>query len=224
MKKTEMLSSSLDCYLLAIYLKQQLKDKISYFGSINQETISGKYFSPYKKRYNTNFFFDNGLPFCFKYQQDDFLRIQIGSSIPTETSMGEKLAALSTFYEVLEKIFDEPTVFYILENKTEETISLQWSFKNKEEDIMDLQSNTYFDDQMTKLIVFNQDVKDYHYQLVKKAKENISRRIGLPHEMSSLISENFADYVKYKDNKVFQSSNVKEDSFQKRKISKKLSY
>ena len=221
MKKTEMFSSAEDCYLLAIYLKQALKDRISYFGSIDQEVISGKYFSPYKRRYNTNFFLDNGLPFCYKYLQDGFLRIQIGSGIPTKTSMGEKLAALSSFYEVLEKIFGVPTAFYTLEDDDEETISLQWSFQNKEEDIAKMKDNDYFDDaKIDQLIIFNQDEKSPHYKLSQKTKEDISKKIGLPWEMSTLVDENVVDYTRYKNNSEFSSqSNIV--PFQKRKKNSK---
>lgn len=135
--------SNADDYLeLASHLKKKMGSKIDFYGSIDQEVISGSYFSELEsKSYHP---YGGGLSFYCKFCKEAFLRIGIGSFCSHNNSVGEKLVALSNFYEVLSEQYGEPTVFYTTKDDDEATLSLQWSFVNKEEDIQKFMSGGYF--------------------------------------------------------------------------------
>lgn len=200
----EIYSKDEDCYKLAIELKKKLKDKIEFMGSPYQGFISGKYFSHYRKPHNeTQYLFEKGLPFYYKFCEEGFLRIQVGSFYPYKNSMGEKLAALSDFYEVLSEVYGEPTVFYTIKDDEEGCISLHWSFVNKEEDIEMFKNGTFFDDGETdELIVIGEEKPSNNsYRLSNTTKRFISKEVGLPFELIGLVDENIEDFVKYKTGK-----------------------
>ena len=200
----EIYSKGEDCYKLAIELKKKLKDKIEFCGSAYQECVSGKYFSHYRKPSNgTQYLFEKGLPFYYKFCNEGFLRIEVGSFYPYKNSMGEKLAALSDFYEVLSEMYGEPTVFYTIQDDVEGCVSLHWSFVNKEEDIEKFKNGTFFDDGETdELIIIGEEKNSNNsYRLSDTTKRFISKEVGLPFELIHLVDENIEDFVKYKTGK-----------------------
>lgn len=193
---SEMYSNRKDCLELARYLEQKMEGKISFYGSIS-EIIAGKYYSYCNSLAKL---LGKGLPFYVKFCKNGFLRISIGSIIPYFKPMGEKLAALSSFYEVLSELYGEPTVFYTLKNDEEETLTLHWSFVNKEEDIQNFKNGSYFDDGETdKLIVIgdSENQKD-NYQFSDTTMRFVAKKIGIPFELLGLVDENIEDFVKYK--------------------------
>ena len=200
----EIYSKDEDCYKLAIELKKKLKDKIAFMGSPYQGCVSGKYFSHYRKPSNgTQYLFEKGLPFYYKFCEEGFLRIQVGTFYPYKNSMGEKLAALSDFYELLSEMYGEPTVFYTIKDDEEGCVSLHWSFVNKEEDIEKFKNGTFFDDGETdELIVIGEEKPSNNsYRLSDTTKRFISKKVGLPFELIHLVDENIEDFVKYKTGK-----------------------
>ena len=154
---SEIFSNADDCCKLARKFKKQLGDKIDFYGSINTPLPSGKYLSLYRRSNGEYFSYNcNCLPFYFKFAENGFLRIGVGSH-SKDNSLGEKLAALSDFYEVLCEEYGEPTVFCTTKEDDEGLLTLQWSFINKEEEIAKFQNGTYFDDaEIDTLIVFGQ--------------------------------------------------------------------
>lgn len=193
---SEMYSNRNDCLKLARYLNQKLGGKIDFSGYIF-EVISGKYY------YNSDSvakLLEDGLPFYAKFCEEGFLRIGIGSSNPHTNSMGEKLAALSTFYEVLSEQYGEPTVFYTLKNDDEEMLSLHWSFVNKEE-VQEFKNGSYFDDgEIDKLIVIGESAtQPDKYSFSDTTMKFMAKRIGLPFELIGLVDENIDDFIKYKN-------------------------
>lgn len=200
----EIYSNSEDCYELAIELKKKLKNKIEFCGSAYQACVSGKYFSHYRNPHNeTQYLFEKGLPFYYKFCNEGFLRIQVGSFYPHKNSMGEKLAALSVFYEVLSEMYGEPTVFYTMQGDEEGCVSLEWSFVNKEEDIEKFKNGTFFDDgKIDELIIIGEEIiSNSSYRLSDTTKRFISKKVGLPFELIGLVDENIEDFVKYKTGK-----------------------
>lgn len=201
---TEIYSNADDCLELARHLKKKMNNKIDFYGSIYQEVISGRYFSHYRDPHSElDYLFEEGLPFYYKFCKEGFLRIGIGSFYPHNNSMGEKLAALSSFYEVLSEQYGDPTVFYTTKDDDEKTLSLQWSFANKEEDIQSLRNGSYFDDaEIEELIVFGEPRTQMNgYQLSDTTRKLIAKQIGVPFELISLVDENIEDFVKYKTGK-----------------------
>lgn len=201
---SEIYSNADDCLELARHLKKKMGNKIDFYGSIRQEVISGKYFSHYRDPHSElDYLFEEGLPFYYKFCKEGFLRIQIGSFYPHNNSVGEKLAALSNFYEVLSEQYGEPTVFYTTKDDEEGTLSLHWSFVNKEEDIQKFRNGSYFDDaEVDELIVIGEPrIQTSSYQLRDTTRKLIAKQIGVPFELISLVDENIEDFVKYKTGK-----------------------
>lgn len=195
---SEIYSNAVDCLELARYLKKKMGSKIDFYGSIRQEVISGSYFSDFEKEHYYSY--GEGLSFYYKFRKEGFLRIGIGSFYSRNNSMGEKLAALSRFYEVLSEQYGEPTVFYTTKNDDEGTLSLQWSFVNKEEDIQKFKNGSYFDDaEIDELIVIGEPRTQMNiYQLSDTTRNLIAKNIGVPFELLSLVDENIDDFIKYK--------------------------
>lgn len=199
---SELYSKAEDCNLLANKLKKKLGDKIDFYGSTYIEIPSGKYLSSY--RINNGEYMFNGqcLPFYFKFSENEFLRIGIGSN-HRGSSLGEKMAALSDFYSILSEEYGEPTVFYTTKNDDEEVLSLQWAFINKESEIEKFKSGTYFDDaELNTLIIFGEKKDNIErHSLSDKTKEMISRQVGLPFELLYLADEDIENFVKHKNGK-----------------------
>lgn len=192
---SEIYSKADDCLELARYLKNKMGSKIDFYGSIHQEVISGSYFSDFESKYYHPY--GDGLSFYYKFCKEGFLRIGIGSFCSRNNSVGEKLAALSNFYEVLSEEYGEPTVFYTTKDDDERTLSLQWSFVNKEEDIQN-----FNDAEIDELIVFGKPRTQMNgYQLSDSTRKLIAKQIGVPFELISLVDENIEDFVKYKTGK-----------------------
>lgn len=211
MKKTY--SNVDDCVDLAKYLKKKMGKKIEFCGSLHQRIVCGKYFSHYRDPHSdSENLFEDELPFYFKFCNNDFLRITIGSYYPFNNSIGEKLAALSSFYEVLNEKFGEPIVFYTLKDDEEKALTLQWSFVNKEEEIQNFRNGSYFDDdEVDELIIMGKQApQTENYQLIEETKKEVARKIELPFELTHLIDE---DFVKYKTGKEIELQKVYQDEY-----------
>ncbi len=198
---SEIYSDADDCLDLARYLKTQMGRKISFYGSTYQEVISGSYFSDFESK--CCHVYGEGLAFYYKFCKEGFLRIGIGSFPLHNNSVGEKLAALSSFYEALSEQYGEPTFFYTIKDDDEGTLSLQWSFANKEEDIQNLRSGNYFDDgEIDELIVIDEPRTQMNsYELNDTTKKFNANKIGIPCGLIDLVNENIDDFVKYKTGK-----------------------
>lgn len=127
----DMVSKTKDCYLLAKKLKQKLRNKIDFYGSTNTPLPSGKYLSTYRRKNGEYMFNGHYLSFYFKFSKNEFLRISVGSNY-AGSEFGEKMAALSDFYEVLSEEYGKPTLFYTTKDDNEKLLTLHWSFINKE--------------------------------------------------------------------------------------------
>lgn len=189
-----------DCLILTKYINKTMGKKIKFCKNKNQRVVCGKQFLHYKKmKDDLEYLTADELPFYFMFCKNEFLRFEIGSYPPFENSFGEKLASLSSFYEVLNKLFGEPTAFYTLKDE-ERTLVLHWVFVNKEEEIQNFRNGSYFDDnELDELIIIgDQAPQTENYQLIEKTKKEVARKIGLPFELIHLIDE---DFVKYKTGK-----------------------
>lgn len=200
----EIYSNANDCKQLAKYLKKKMGNRIEFDGV--HEVWCGKYFHYHREPHSDlDFTFDDGLPFYYKFCKGAFLRIGVGSSYKHKTSVGEKLAALSNFYEVLREQYGEPTVFYTLKDDDEGMLSLQWSFINKKEDIKEFRNGSYFDDaKINELIVIGEEKNPTNNpQTEKIILENkiLGMLMGLPSELVHLSGEDMRDFVKYKTGK-----------------------
>lgn len=219
----ELFSKAQDCKELAKKLFKRLKDKVEIYGSIQQEVITGKYKCfPYHMYDNFTDYDNDIVSFYYKYCKDGFLRIGVSNNIHKK-SMGHKLAVLSDFYKTLSKEFGEPTLFYTVKDDDEETINLQWSFKNKDEDIREFKNDTMFDDaNIDELIIFgDQSTQINGYDLSDTTERFISKRIGLPFEMMHLLDSNMEDFIKYKHGlEIDYSMDSKIDGLALRKIKK----
>ena len=221
---SELFSKAEDCNLLATKLKKKLGDKIDFYGSTYNGIISGYYLSSYRR--NTGEYMFNGyvLPFYFKFSENEFLRIGVGSNY-YGSSLGEKMAALSDFYSILSEEYGEPTVFYTTKDDDQELLTLQWAFINKEEEIEKFQSGTYFDDaEIDTLIVLGKKRENVDgYSLSDKTREIISRQVGLPFELIYLVDEDIENFVKHKNGKVITiSAGAKVDGYPVTSFERKL--
>jgi hypothetical protein len=199
---SELFSKAEDCNLLASKLKKKLGDKIDFYGTTYIEIPSGNYLSLYRRNNGEHMFNGQCLLFNFKFSENEFLRISVGSN-HSGSSLGEKLAALSDFYSILSEDYGEPTVFYTTKDDDEGLLTLQWSFINKEEEIAKFQNGTYFDDALIDtLIVLDKKRENVEgYSLSDKTRKIISRQVGLPFELIYLADEDIENFVKHKNGK-----------------------
>lgn len=221
---SELFSKAEDCSLLASRLKKKLGDKIDFYGSTYIEIPSDKYLSSYRKNNGEYMFNGQWLPFYFKFSENEFLRISVGSN-HCGSSLGEKMAALSDFYSILSEEYGEPMVFYTTKNDDEGLLTLQWAFINKEEEIEKFQSGTYFDDaEIDTLIVLGKKRENVDgYSLSDKTREIISRQVGLPFELIYLVDEDIENFVKHKNGKeVTIPTGAKVDGYPVTSYEKKL--
>ena len=207
---SEMYSKAEDCYELSKKLKEKFGNRIDFYGFLYSPTPNGYYLTSYRKNngeYNS-VHNKNSLLFYLKYMKDVFLRIQIGSHSYGDNTFGEKLAALSDFYLILSEEYGEPTVFYTTKDDDEETLNLQWSFVNKEEDIKKFKSGNYFDDdEIDTLIVFGENREDVEkIGLSDKTISIIARQFGLPFELLHMADNDIEEYMKHKNNEEITNS------------------
>ena len=219
------LSFTKDFYLLNDYEFAVLsRDKIDFYGSTYIEIPSDKYLSSYRKNNGEYMFNGQWLPFYFKFSENEFLRISVGSN-HCGSSLGEKMAALSDFYSILSEEYGEPTVFYTTKDDDEGLLTLQWAFINKEEEIEKFQSGTYFDDaEIDTLIVLGKKRENVDgYSLSDKTRKIISRQVGLPFELIYLVDEDIENFVKHKNGKeVTIPTGAKVDGYPVTSYEKKL--
>lgn len=202
----ELFSKADDCHKLAFIINNELKEKISFVGSTYQEVVTGTHSSFKVTDYKDfrNYEMDK-LNFDYKFCENGFLRISISKRI-YESTLGHKLAALSDFYIAIKKHFGEPTLLYTIKDDDEETITMQWSFSQKEEDIRDFQNDTAFDDaSIEHLVLFSENKSE--------EEKRIQDEIGLPIELSSLVTTNLNEYIYYKNGRILNS--FEEQSFPK---------
>ena len=191
-------SKFVNCYELEHFLKDKLGKKINIYG-VDNTNLFGEYFSQYR---TYSEMFQPGLPFYIRYCLDGYIdgafRISVGN-VTKNSTVGEKLAALSDFYLALVKTYGNPTAFYTTKEDVEKLFTLQWSFANKEEVITKFKNNTYFDDaNIDKLIIIDEKTDDViNHNLKDETKQIISEQIGLPFELLPLINENLEDYLMY---------------------------
>ena len=188
--------------MLAKKLKQKLKNKIDFYGSTNTPLPSGKYLPTYRRKNGEYMFNGHCLSFYFKFSKNEFLRISVGSNY-AGSEFGEKMAALSDFYEVLSEEYGKPILFYTTKDDAERLLTLHWSFINKENEIKKFKNGNYFDDaEIDTLIIFDESKdKIEEYSLSDTTKEIISRRVGLPFELLDLVDEDLENFVKHKKGK-----------------------
>lgn len=190
-------SKAINCHLFTKKLTKNLKGNIDFLSSTYIETPYARYISPYYVNESDNKV--NELPVHLELSQDGFLRISICSSYQ-ETEFGEKLAALSDFYEALKKEYGEPTLYYTIKNDEENSLNLQWSFIDKGQDITEFRNNSYFADaDIDKLIIIEKPIETI--------KERLARRLGLPFDLLRLIDLDRDNYFKHK--KSFQMTTNK---------------
>ena len=188
----ELYSNSNDCYELAKILYRSLGNKIEFYGSFLANPLpNGKYY--------TNGHSDP-VKFYYKYCKDGFLRVQIGNYYRSDNTLGQKLAALSDFYEVLYKEFGNPLVFYTTLDDDEGLLSMHWSFIDKENELKKFKEGTYFDDaKIDQLIVFNEaKAMIGNHLLDDRTKDIISRKLGLPFELIELVDKDIENYYLHK--------------------------
>lgn len=215
---SEMFSNIDDCYLLAKKLIKDLGDKIDFYGSIRTDTLSGGYLSSYRK--NNREYMVNGycIPFYFKFANQKFLRISIGSNYLKESSLGERVAALSEFYKILHEEYGEPNVFYTTKNGEEELLNLQWTFINNKEELEKFKID---DSGIDKLIVIGKNNKEGR-GLKNETKINIARSIGLPFELLCLVEADLDNFIMYRRTDMIQSYYSKENCRHESSFEKKL--
>ena len=197
---SEYYSKAEDCYLLASKLKKKLGNKIDFYGSTNIEIPSGKYLSSYRRNNGEYMHNEHYLPFYFKFSENEFLRISVGSNY-SGSSLGEKLAALSDFYEVLSEEYGDPTVFYTIKDDDEGLLTMQWSFIDKKLEIAKFKAGNYFDDAKIDTLILFGESKENNSGYNIRNKDLISKRIGLPYELLYLAANDIENYIKHKKGK-----------------------
>ena len=204
----ELFSKAEDCHALSKKLMGKLGNKICFCNSTYNEVPWGIYLSPYRRNNGEYMFNGRCLPFCFKFSEKEFLRITVSSN-EHGSSLGERMAALSDFYAALSEEYGEPTFFYTIKDDDEKSLTLQWSFVNKEDEIENFKNGTYFVDAETNtLIVFGEKKENtFGSDLNDKTKRIISKQLELPFELISLVDSDIENFIMHKNGKVMTMSN-----------------
>ena len=189
------MSNTNDCRELKKFLAAKMNQGLKWnkidFDSCYSSIIAGRYYS-----FSYDYYDDHSLErdcdcitFGIKYCQNECLRLSIQEEVYPQT-MGHKLAVLSDFYEVFKEEVGEPTLFYTLKNDDEKQLCLQWSFVNREEDILNFRQDTAFEDaNIDELIIFGEQ---------DTTRGNVVRKIGLPFELIPVVEEHIEEFMKYK--------------------------
>ena len=177
-----------NCVKLFQELEPKMGGKIEFF--MWQPSFGGYYYSGNEDAVK------KGLPFYMKFFTDYYLRIYVCTDIFHKSTVGERLAALSDFYEEIKEDYCMPTMFYTTKDDDEESLIMEWSFTDKEEVKNAMLNGTYFDDEeVDKLIFFEESCE---YPRLQEIRDKVSENIGLPYEMLPLVDENASDYFKFK--------------------------
>ena len=188
----EVNSSPDDCYRLGSSLHEKLGRKLCFYGSLYQPLISGRYYVS-NQDINNN---DGGVDFSLEFSNDKLIRVGIGRcSYNKNASLGEQLAALSDFFDIFYEDYGYPTFFFTKKDDDNGYIYLQWSFKNRDNDIEAIKEDPSIDT----LIIMNE----------KNINPVLTKRMELPSELVNIVDANIEDYLKYKDNVEYNLEPVK---------------
>ena len=183
---SEVYSKREDCIEICKLFRDKLENKFSV--NLSLPVIDGKLFDKENDSNVSKTKHYNYIPFHVKYAKHEFLRVGVCNNPFNNTTMGHKLAALSTLYEVLCREFGDADVFYTVDDDNN-TLAFQWCMKNKENEIKKFVDGHYFDDANTKDVI----IIDRYYQ-----KEIFKRRVGLPVELAEYVAENIEEFMLYK--------------------------
>ena len=202
----EFYSKDDDCAVLAIRIRKNLGAQAHLYGDIHNHIGEGKFFSSYRLNNENTLISDNYLNFYYKTCKDGFLRIQVASNYKENSSLGERLACLSDFYEMLKKFYGEPTFFFTTD--MDDALTMEWCFADKEEAIKCIKDGSYVDDsKITSYVIFNDGEMD-GLLFGDKTKKLISNQFGLPIELLPLIDKDIDNYFLHKTGKAI---NLDED-------------
>ena len=154
----------------------------------------GRYLSPYRVA-NKEFVSGSTIDFSIDFSSGSFLRIGVSSLKNIETSIGERMAALSDFYTVLSKEYGEPKMFYITKDFLGyEHINLQWMFNKRDKKTDSTDLNEYLDDQ--------EDIKS----VIMLGNNTYSEKMAtekflLPAKTLPLISMDLENYIMHRGGK-----------------------
>ncbi len=197
------MSNANDCRELKKFLVEKINQGLNWnkidFDCCYSNIIVGRYYSFSYDYYDYNICNRDRdcITFGIKYCHDQFLRLVIQDEVYPQTE-GHKLAVLSDFYEILKEKFGEPTLFYTLKNDDEKQLCLQWSFVNREEDILDFKNDAAFEDaNIDELIIFGEKESS----LSETTRKNMVRKVGLPFELVAFIENHIEEFMKYKHKK-----------------------
>lgn len=220
--RKQIYSKAEDCQKLAklINNNKKLRRNIYYTTARYLEVVEGLYASlPMENYVSYEAYYNDKLPFSYLYNKQEFLKLTICNYTKSQ-SMGHKLAALSDFYEELNKYFGKPSIFYTIKEDYSESINIEWIFNKKEEVINEFINGKPFDDaNIDNLIIFKNKSNE-----IRDAVENL---IGLPCELVDLVEDNIKDFIYYKTGKKEKLpetniiTNKKEKTILTRKFSKK---
>ncbi len=186
-----------DCLQLNRLLYKNLGNSIYIYGSLSNPLINGKFIfkdDNVTSNHRDYYTIRDGLCFYGKYNEDAFLRVEIGDPHNRKAPFGEKLAALSEVYGALYEKFGNPLVFYTVKDDDEGRLSLQWCFKDKELNLEKFDFDMYFDDaEIERVIPVYGTDKDEKY--------------GLPSELVELVDDDFRKFKKIPKEKVKSLNN-----------------
>ncbi len=184
--QNEVCSKEQDCFDLFGKLKSNMGNRLELFGSAFKPFVTGRFY------YNCNEKDRDNLPFYYKFNKDYFLRVGIGTFYPGKTCFASKLYALSSFYQTIKEYYGEPSVYFTVKDGDEDIIFLEWIFKDKERIIEDIKNSDYFTDGFTNNVI---EINEYNDFNRSKAKELISKQLGLPFDLIKLVDNDPSTYL-----------------------------
>lgn len=138
---------------------------------------------------------NEGVPFSSRVNDDSCFLLQVGSRYDSNIPLGKKLYVLSAFYRAIEESHGEPTAFH-MEKNGKNSISLFWSFTNKENSIKMLKEKFNTSEEDTLVIIGEKTILTERYQIGDKTKEYCSKVVGLPFDLYYFVEENIDEFAK----------------------------
>ncbi len=182
--------STTEYELVKTLLTQNLGNKMRLFYQKNNKAV-GQYISKFNQTTLDEYPYEESLEFKFKLKENDSFEISVDDFYSNQGDcIGQKLAALSDFYQILKRRYGEPSIFYRKDNK----LFFYWALKSKEEEKQKKIKEKLLEEENNIEDVIIIKAKDDNDEL----RKNTSELIGLPFELTDYLEQYIDDFVLYK--------------------------
>lgn len=188
---------------LAFLLKKQLGNKIEIEICGNQIVVGKYHCLLYDKYDGSDEYEHDTLEFNFSFVKDNYLEVSIGDGIHRKSFI-HKLAAISTFFEILSLEFKSPSLFY--SSKDDDYLTLKWCFYNTKEEFSKLKKDNFFSNKEVSNVVVIDELDNKFNMISDDVKKAVSKNFGLPFELVDFALNDIDEFLRYKKGRKVRAS------------------